>query len=690
MKLQHAVRSAIVLRELPLDSLTRSSSATLTPVGDWVLIATNTPGISSLVSGWHSPEPWGVWSSDHESVIALYYAEAPERDVRIEFDVWALVSAGALAQAVEVSLDGLIPVRWNFTGSENRGLRVVDFPCSSIKRTPLGATLTIRFRTSALMSPMQRGLSNDNRPLGFALAGFRQSFVESQADGISAPLLSPIERRSEEATLELPARSSHDAGRFGFRSLFAPARILRWLARRSRRLLLKAVAASRPGQVDGSAAKTEALVMEHAESIRAMLLNQGRILAEIRMATDLIPHMDRVQASSDGELSNRLDRIVADLADLSAKMGDVSKMGQSAIISKRLLDQRIDPQLVALRGLTAKVHRQLTHLGTSSTADVSDAPQVSRELEVPPADDRYVLRESIESRLEELFDLSAKLHPKLDRLVAATDRLSGRFVFSLTDDALAISNPYGFLVVPREDVALVAHLAEGRIPEPGTLKVLERLVDAGSTFVDVGANVGIYTLFAACRVGPTGRVISIEPIPRLAALLRRMVQMNGITDRVEIDELAIGSRVSSVELNIAMPYGLSSIYPLSDSRQSILVRMSSLDELLRGRRPTVIKVDAEGAELEVLRGLKSTIENNDDVAIVMEYGPTHLERAGFSISQWFSTIREFGLDIWEIDEQAGHLRPLRQTDLDKIYSINLLLARRLPEAVAAILEGKLS
>lgn len=86
---------------------------------------------------------------------------------------------------------------------------------------------------------------------------------------------------------------------------------------------------------------------------------------------------------------------------------------------------------------------------------------------------------------------------------------------------MAVRTDSGYLLVPTEDAALVLTVFEtqGRL-EPGTLAVLPRLLRDGDFVIDVGASVGSFTVPAARRVGPSGRVLSLEPTPRVAELLR--------------------------------------------------------------------------------------------------------------------------------------------------------------------------
>ncbi len=133
---------------------------------------------------------------------------------------------------------------------------------------------------------------------------------------------------------------------------------------------------------------------------------------------------------------------------------------------------------------------------------------------------------------------------------------------------------------------------------------------------------------------------------------------------------------------------MSSLFALPEAHSTIDVDVHSLDDLLGpGRDVDVVKIDVEGAELDVLRGMKRILADNEKAVVILEYGPSHLKRVGIEIQSWFAAIREYGFDIWEIDDESLSLRPLRKAGLDELYSINLLLARGRPEALEPLFSG---
>lgn len=254
----------------------------------------------------------------------------------------------------------------------------------------------------------------------------------------------------------------------------------------------------------------------------------------------------------------------------------------------------------------------------------------------------------------------------------------GREVAVRTDD--------GYLLVPAEDEQLLIAMIEtaGRL-EPGTLSVVANLLPEGGLMVDVGANVGTFCLPAARRTGPTGQVLALEPTPRTAALLRRSLALNGLDDRVAVLECAAGAQEGRAVLGLSPVLSHNSLVPLDEATDHVEVAVRPLDAVVApGRRVDVVKIDAEGFELQVWRGMRRIVAENPDVAVIVEFGPSHIRRAGGTVADWIAELRAPGLTPWEIEEVGGGLRPLRERGLDDVFSLNLLLLRDAPDRRAGL------
>lgn len=135
-------------------------------------------------------------------------------------------------------------------------------------------------------------------------------------------------------------------------------------------------------------------------------------------------------------------------------------------------------------------------------------------------------------------------------------------------------------------------------------EAISTIVRPGDCFVDIGANFGMHTLVAASIAE---KVFAFEPMPENARLLRRHLKLNGIEDRVVVEEAAVSNCVESVVTMNSPDKGfdvVASLNPTFDSFVEIEVANTRLDDYAAflERPPDVIKIDVEGAELDVLHG----------------------------------------------------------------------------------------
>ncbi len=143
------------------------------------------------------------------------------------------------------------------------------------------------------------------------------------------------------------------------------------------------------------------------------------------------------------------------------------------------------------------------------------------------------------------------------------------------------------------------------------LSVLSKFLSPGAVFVDVGANVGVYSLSAAALVGPHGTVVSVEPFPQILAQLWENVSANDFGSIVRIRNFCASdiTAPATLWLNHGRPHSFSLIRAGNAAGLSVLaVRLDDLLGWERLERLDYLKIDAEGSELGILNGAKSFIE----------------------------------------------------------------------------------
>lgn len=184
-----------------------------------------------------------------------------------------------------------------------------------------------------------------------------------------------------------------------------------------------------------------------------------------------------------------------------------------------------------------------------------------------------------------------------------------------------------------------AKLAHGYFQEASDWNVVSRLFGPGMTAIDVGANVGVYTLELARRAGPEGCVIAFEPIPEIAATLRGNVDKNGY-ENVVLRREAASRTEGMAEFFVAENASLSGLFPTSRNEASNVteVPLVPLDTVaeLADLPVDFLKIDAEGAEADVLAGARALIARSPEIVIMLEYSAKNIN--GVKLEQFLSEI----------------------------------------------------
>lgn len=171
--------------------------------------------------------------------------------------------------------------------------------------------------------------------------------------------------------------------------------------------------------------------------------------------------------------------------------------------------------------------------------------------------------------------------------------------------------------------------------EAGKQAMFKEAVQPGAIVYDVGANVGFYTLLASRLVGPAGAVYSFEPFPKNIEYLERHLALNK-TSNVTVIAAAVSSEAG--EMNFE-PGEFNEEGRLS-STGSLRVRVVTLDDVVRSgsaQPPTLLKIDVEGAELDVLQGSKAVLSQYQPLIFLATHNvPVHRACCDFLTSQGYS------------------------------------------------------
>ena len=206
--------------------------------------------------------------------------------------------------------------------------------------------------------------------------------------------------------------------------------------------------------------------------------------------------------------------------------------------------------------------------------------------------------------------------------------------------------------------------------EPEISDYIAKNLAAGDCFIDVGANVGYFSLLFARLVGPTGRVFALEPDPRNFDLLRRNIERNGYSNVTAVP-VAL-SRESGRQKFSRSPHNFAD-HCLGDGlgqREKIEVEVVRLDDLFPGpaKRVNLLKLDIQGAEFAAIDGAREVLRANPDIVLLTEFWPDGMRRFGDDPEKYLETLRALGFSLRLV---GGRSRPeLRPIDhLEDLFKL---------------------
>jgi FkbM family methyltransferase len=216
--------------------------------------------------------------------------------------------------------------------------------------------------------------------------------------------------------------------------------------------------------------------------------------------------------------------------------------------------------------------------------------------------------------------------------------------------------------------------------EPVITRFIKARLRPGDLFVDVGANIGYYTLLAAKLVGPGGSVVAIEASPRIVTLLEENIRLNGFTN-VEVIQAAVADRRKRVQVFAAGAGNLGQSTIVASTAAALAAPVEAeIDayalpglvgiERLRGAR--FIKVDIEGAEAEMLDGIRDVLATfGDETEWIVELAPPALREQRRSAQEFLELFTAAGYQVYLIQSSyrmESYARP-KKAVMERISTV---------------------
>lgn len=245
------------------------------------------------------------------------------------------------------------------------------------------------------------------------------------------------------------------------------------------------------------------------------------------------------------------------------------------------------------------------------------------------------------------------------------------------------------LYVNLEDDSCMPLFFVGGVYEPSTTILIERLIRPGMVVVDVGANIGYFSLLAAHKVGSQGKVYAFEPHPDNYALLVKNIQANNYTNIVALQK-AVSNTSGTLRL-----FGSSTNHGRHSIASSNVLNLANeaevegitLDEyvqqVVKSQQIDLLKIDVEGAEQMVIEGGRKILEAAAPT-VLMEFWPRGLRNLGGDPLKLLEIFDQAGYTISVIEEWTCRLTPMRPQQVlaacdainEEEQLLNLLLERR--------------
>ena len=210
-----------------------------------------------------------------------------------------------------------------------------------------------------------------------------------------------------------------------------------------------------------------------------------------------------------------------------------------------------------------------------------------------------------------------------------------------------------------QDQYVSRRIRETGIWEPYETSLVQRLLRPGDVFVDVGANIGYFSILAASIVGSQGAVFAFEPDPENCRLLRANSALNNFEQQITVVEAALSDRAGVGELFLSTDnLGDHQVYAGAERRNSLPIALVQGSDFLQQhlQRIDLLKVDTQGSEFQVIAGLMPLLVKLAVAPrIILELTPHSLREAGASGRALIELLANLAQPMWIIDHVEGQL-----------------------------------
>jgi FkbM family methyltransferase len=259
---------------------------------------------------------------------------------------------------------------------------------------------------------------------------------------------------------------------------------------------------------------------------------------------------------------------------------------------------------------------------------------------------------------------------------------------SASGDGLGADMVATCLPGPRMILLYKDRIVQENYPDAVQADLFSRCIRSDKCVLDLGAHHGLYSLLAARRVGPGGRVYSFEPEADNFRMLQTNIWLNGLGGVIKPVRARVGSADGETEFELARGMSWShalKVHPGLEVAGRVKVPAVSLDVFFSSGaaldRPVgIVKMDVEGNEVHALKGMRGLLLGSPRMVLFAELYPTLLAGLGSDAAEMADLLEEAGFAIYVIDEECRRLRPyaplwVREKSRDPFWHTNIYAIR---------------
>tara|TARA_A100001037_G_scaffold301543_1_gene331307 strand:- start:1656 stop:2534 length:879 start_codon:yes stop_codon:yes gene_type:complete len=210
--------------------------------------------------------------------------------------------------------------------------------------------------------------------------------------------------------------------------------------------------------------------------------------------------------------------------------------------------------------------------------------------------------------------------------------------------------------------------------EPKTTDLIQERIFPGNIVIDIGANIGFFTLIMADIVKKEGKVFSFEPESKNFQLLEKNVKVNNLSN-VILENKAVGNINGETDMYLASnedniySQSMHRIYSsniVSQNSTPVKIKIIRLDDFFEKleliEKIDLIKIDVEGAEFDVLKGMSKILDLNKDLRIIMEFSIENLQDFGSKPDEVMDFLLKKNFRLWKINEIGKKIEEIFNID----------------------------